>query len=125
MTVIESKVTVAKYRDEFLRDIILPFEHAHPAENFILVDDNSTSHCARVVTAYKQANNVIIEDWPARFPDLNVTEHTWGMLRRAVNEQLPVPNGLAELSLAVPRRVEQLGPERAEAAGAQRSKEVL
>ena len=83
------------------------------------MDDNATSNRAGVVTA-----NIIIEDWPARFPDLNVTEHTWGMLRRAVNEQLPVPNGLAELSLAVPRRVEQLGPEEAETADAQPFKPV-
>ena len=101
MTVIESKVTVAKYRDEFLRDIILPFEHAHSAENSIIVNDNATSHRARVITAYKQANNIITEDWLARSPDLNVIEHSWDMFQRVVNARQPSPNSLAELSVAV------------------------
>ena len=101
MTVIESKVTVAKYRDEFLRDIILPFEHAHSAENSIIVNDNATSHRARVVTVYKQANNIITEDWPARSPHLNVTEHALDILQRADNARQPAPNSLAELSVAV------------------------
>ena len=68
-----------------LRDVILLFQQAHPAENFLLVDDNATSHRARVVTAYKQANKIINEDWPARFPDLNVIKHTWNKLQWFVN----------------------------------------
>ena len=95
LKVIEGKMTITKYRDEILRDIILPFEHAHPAENFILVDDNATSHCARVVTAYKQANNIITEDWLARSPDLNVIEHALDMLQTAVNARRPASNSLA------------------------------
>ena len=51
---IEGNMTAAKYSDKILRDVILPFQQAHPAENFILVDDNATSHRARVVTVYKQ-----------------------------------------------------------------------
>ena len=51
---------------------IVSFQQAHPAENYILMDDDVTSHRARVVTAYKQANNVITEDWPVRFPDLHM-----------------------------------------------------
>ena len=69
---IEGNMTAAKYSDKILRDVILPFQQAHPAENFILVDDNATSHRARVITVYKQDNNIITEDWPARSPDLNV-----------------------------------------------------
>ena len=73
-------MTATKYRDE-----ILPFQRAHPAENVILVDDNATSYRTRVVTAYKQANNIITEDWPARSPDRSVIEHAWDMLQRVVN----------------------------------------
>ena len=72
LEVIKGNKTAAKFRDEILHDVILPFQQAHPAENFILVDDNATSHRARVITVYKQDNNIITEDWPARSPDLNV-----------------------------------------------------
>ena len=84
LEVIEGNVTAARYRDEILRDVILPFQQAHPAENFILVDDHATSHRGRVATAYKQANN-IIEDWQARTLDLNVIQHAWDILQRTVH----------------------------------------
>ena len=90
----------------------MPFQQAHPAENFILVDDNATSHRARVVTVYKQANNIITEDWPARSPHLNVTEHARDMLQRAVNARQPAPSSLAELSVAVQEEWNNLGHNR-------------
>ena len=74
LTVIEGNMNAAKYRDEILRDVIVPFQEAHPAENFILLDDNATSHRARIVIAYKQANNITTVDWPVRSPDLNVID---------------------------------------------------
>ena len=67
-----------------------PFGQAHPAKNFILVGD-ATSHRARVVTAYKRANNIIAEDWPARSLDLNVIEHAWDTLQRAVHARQLAP----------------------------------
>ena len=87
----------------------MPFQQAHPAENFILVDDNATSHRARVVTVYKQANNIITEDWPARSLHLNVTEYAWDMLQRADNARQPAPNSLAELYVAVQQEWNNLG----------------
>ena len=99
--VVQGNMTAAKERDEILRDVIMPFHHAHPVENFVLVDDDATSHRARVATAYKRANNIITEDWPARSPHLNVTEHAWEMLQRVVNARQPAPNSLAEFSAAV------------------------
>ena len=50
--VIEGNTTAAKYSDEILRDVILSYQQAHPAENFIVVDDNATRDHAKVVTAY-------------------------------------------------------------------------
>ena len=75
LKVIEGNMNAAKYREEILRDVIVPIQEAHLAENFILLDDNTTSHRARIVTAYKQVNNITTVDWPARYPDLNVIEH--------------------------------------------------
>nr|KAG5690334.1 hypothetical protein BaRGS_027631 [Batillaria attramentaria] len=51
LEVIDGNMTAVKYRDDILRDVILPFKQQHPVENFILVDDNATSHRARIVQA--------------------------------------------------------------------------
>ena len=93
---------------------------------FCLTYGSFTSHCAIVATAYKQANNIITEDWPVRSADVKVIQHAWNMLKRDVYARQPAPNNLAELVWysAGPRRVEPLGPKRAEAAGAQSSKQV-
>nr|KAG5710364.1 hypothetical protein BaRGS_009080 [Batillaria attramentaria]KAG5711194.1 hypothetical protein BaRGS_004838 [Batillaria attramentaria] len=48
LEVIDGNMTVVKYRDDILCDVILPFKQQHPVENFILVDDNATSHRARL-----------------------------------------------------------------------------
>ena len=72
LRVIEGNMNAVKYRDEILRDIIVPFQEAHPEENFILLNDNAASHRARIVTAYKKANNITTVEWPARSSDLNV-----------------------------------------------------
>ena len=108
LRVIEGNMNATKYRDEILRDIIVPFQEAHPPENFILLDDNATSHRTRIITAYKQANNITTVDWPARSPDLNVIEHAWDMLQKAVNARQPAPNTLADLSRVVREEWNQL-----------------
>nr|KAG5711052.1 hypothetical protein BaRGS_013786 [Batillaria attramentaria] len=46
LEVIDGNMTAVKYRDDILREVILPFKQQHPVENFILVDDNATSHRA-------------------------------------------------------------------------------
>nr|KAG5698193.1 hypothetical protein BaRGS_030556 [Batillaria attramentaria] len=59
---IGGNMTAVKYRDDILRDVILPFKQQHPVENFILVDDNATSHRGRIVQAYKNTTNIVTED---------------------------------------------------------------
>ena len=59
LEVIKGNKTAAKFRDEILHDVILPFQQAHPA--------------------YKRANNIMIEDWLAHSPDVNVIESTPGI----------------------------------------------
>ena len=124
LEVIEGNMTAVKYINEILRDVILPFQQAHPAETFILVDDNATSHRARVVTAYKHADNISTEDWQARSPDLSVIEHAWDMLQRVVNAQQPAPDGLADLSVAVQGDRNNLGQDKLMQLVPQRSKRV-
>ena len=93
-------ITATKYWDKILRDVILLFRQACPAENFILWITPKA-----IVTAYKQANNTINENWPTRSPHLNlIAGHAWDTLKRPVNARQPAPNSLTELSLAVQER---------------------
>ena len=76
----EGNMTVSKYRNEIQLYVTLPFQQAHLAKNFILVDDNAISHPARVFTAL------------ACSPDLNMIGHAPDMLQWAVCARQPALN---------------------------------
>jgi hypothetical protein len=58
LKIIESDMNGHKYRDEILREVILPYIQDHPDENVTLVDDNARPRRARVVTEFKEAHNI-------------------------------------------------------------------
>ena len=64
--------------------------------NATLQQDNARPHAPRAVITFMQQSNVDVLDWPACSPDLNLIEHVWDQLCRAVHQRLtpkhePVP----------------------------------
>ena len=43
----------------------------------MFVDDNAPVHRAHAVENYKDQNEVTSTEWPAKSPDLNITENIW------------------------------------------------
>ena len=61
------------------------------------MDDNATSHRARVVTDYLRDESITTFTWSARSPDLNPIEHIWYNIGRRVRERTPPVQTLNEL----------------------------
>ena len=87
----EERVTGVAYRDNIILNRVIPHVQGHPAQNLVFKDDNAPAHHARVCqTALEQAGVPRME-WPANSPDLNIIEHVWDMMGRAIqNRQQPI-----------------------------------
>ena len=62
---------------------------SNPPANFRLQDNNAPAHCARCVTAFKEARGITCLPWPSCSPDLNPIEHAWDVLGKALIEHPP------------------------------------
>lgn len=90
------------YRDNVLRDIVVPHFDNHPlATRPLYMDDNARPHRARIVTAYKEQEGIDTIFWPAMSPDMNPIEHVWDFIGRNLNRRDPPCQNLAELRAAI------------------------
>jgi transposase len=94
---IEGRFTGLRYRDEVVLNRIVPYCNANPDQNLILVQDNAPVHKARVTQEALQQHGVPTMYWPANSPDLNVIEHAWDIIGRAINNHQPPIQNVRQL----------------------------
>lgn len=98
MHILNGTLTGLKYRDDILRDIVVPHFDAHNlASRPLYMDDNARPHRARVVREYLESEAVDVIPWPAMSPDLNPLEHVWDQIGRQIDEKEPPCQNLQEL----------------------------
>ena len=89
--------TIAFYRDEILRPIVVPSIHRNP---LMFQHNNARPHVARICTQFLEAENVPVLPWPAYAPDTSPIEHVWDALDRCVQQCVPVPANINQLHTA-------------------------
>ena len=62
-----------------------------------LLHDGDLAHRARATTAYQNANNVNVVDFPPKSPDLNIIENIWDELNCHVRRTRAIPTTLNQL----------------------------
>ncbi|GFU37875.1 transposable element Tcb1 transposase [Trichonephila clavipes] len=96
----DGPLTARRYRDEILRPIVVPYAAAI-GDDFILMDDNSRSHCANLVEDSLFKEGIVRMEWPACSPDKNPIENVWDAVGRRVAGRQPPPQTLQELEIAL------------------------
>ena len=89
-------INARMYRD----DMILPTVFAYVGAvgpDFLLMDDNTPIHLARLVPDCVDAEGIRRMDWPAYSPDLSPIDHLWDQLGRAVQQCHHAPTNSQQL----------------------------
>ena len=86
--VIAGNLTGARYRDEILRPVAVPFVQQH---HLIFQQDNARPHVARVCQDFLANHSINPLDWPPYSPDLSSIEHLWDEIDRRVRGRRNAP----------------------------------
>lgn len=95
---VNGNLTGARYLDEILRPVVLPFVRRH---NVTFQQDNARPHTARICTAFITQENIPTLPWPAFSPDLSPIEHLWDVLDRRIRNREPQPGNIPQLLQAL------------------------
>nr|CCA27188.1 hypothetical protein K07C6.14 Caenorhabditis elegans [Albugo laibachii Nc14] len=84
---LEGKQTAVKYTQtplKYLCPFLQELQDDHGIRDPIFQQDGASIHKAKSTQAFLSLLNVMILEWPAKIPDLNIMEKVWGALARSV-----------------------------------------
>lgn len=90
------------YLDEVINNVLPVFQHAI-GNGFQFLDDNARPHRAARVLAALAIHDIQHLQLPPRSPDLNVIEHAWDQLQRALDNHQPSPETMQQLRELLPQ----------------------
>ena len=96
---VKGNLTAARYQHEVLDTEVIPLLRNH--RGIQLLHKGAPAHLARATTAYLNANNVNVVDFPPKSPDLNIIENIWDELNRRVRRTEAKPTTLNQLRAKV------------------------
>ena len=79
---INGNLTAARYQHEVLDTEVIPLFRNH--RGMQLLHDGALAHRTRATTAYLNASNVNVVDFPTKSPDSNIIENFWDELNYRV-----------------------------------------
>ena len=96
--VLNGTMTGQKYRDNIIRNIVVPhFDNHRLATRPLFMDDNTRPHRARIVSDYLRQESIDSIPWPAMSPDVIPIEHLCDDIGRNINDRVPACQNLQEM----------------------------
>jgi hypothetical protein len=90
LKIVQGTFNVAKYRDNILDNIVLPFLQQRNFDH-VFQHDNARFYLARVCQDSLNQNHIRVLPWPALSPDLSPIEQLWDELGRRVHHRQNPP----------------------------------
>lgn len=74
----------AKRYVELLTSVFPILDNLYGAGHYVFQQDNASIHTSQVATAFFEAQETQLLEWPAKSPDLNIIENVWHMISSIV-----------------------------------------
>ena len=101
MAFVKGNLNTPGYQDILEKNLWSVVAKYFPSNDFIFQDDNAPVHGARSTVEYKLRNNIKSFFWPAEFPDINIIENIWLLLKIALKRNIDAINSVDELKAAI------------------------
>ena len=92
-----SGIMAARHCSDILEPIVRPHACAANGDALIVMQDNAPAHTAQVYMTFIDDTCIRVMNWPARSPDVNPTELTWGILSRRIRQRQHHPENVQNL----------------------------
>nr|CAH7754938.1 unnamed protein product [Callosobruchus chinensis] len=96
---IPGTMTSAYYLQNIINAVVQPLRK-DIGDQFIFMDDNARLHRTRAVQQALENGNIARLEWPAMSLDMNIIEHVWNYVSRAIFNRNNPPRGTKVLIVA-------------------------
>jgi len=79
--------------------------------NGIFQEDNGAPHRSKVAMAARTDAEIVVLDWPAQSPDINLIENIWAEMKMMVRRRTPSPSSIKVLEKYVKDAWNDIPPE--------------
>lgn len=108
--IIEGKFGSKDYKQLLIHNAI-PIIKLNCGDNFYFQEDNSPVHKSKLIKDFMKESEISVLNWPAKSPDLNITEDMWKKISDIVYDGAQYKNK-AELCLSIKNAIHLINSSR-------------